>query len=271
MSIESAVNTADVIVAQEIKMQTAFLEKQLSGNEPARCVDGRPAANSEQGPQMLGGSLLPIVLAAIYNNSEIDSETIADGLAKLQSAGFRPGVHRGSHRHEDASDCGFADRLTEIIETVKQRRELITGRILQIHEANRDKFEALNLPNINELLNQVFEKIEKYSLDKIEITGETLVKTAEDAGSVCETVEGDHAEQVAFVNLKPNTTLDTTALNQQGDQAFNLDAWALQKQAKTLGVPDEFSIPASLTLYSATEIVLVEDKGKPALAVEIRN
>jgi len=114
-------------------------------------------------------------------------------------------------------------------------------------------------------------QVKTYSSDKIGITGETLVKSAEDNDAICETVEGNHAEQVAFVNLKPNTTLDTAALNQQGDQAFNLDAWALQKQAKTLGVPDEFSIPASLTLYSATEIVLVEDKGKPALAVEIRN
>jgi len=255
----------------ETKMHPVFLEKQLTGNEPARCVDGRPATNSEQGPQMLGGSLLPIVLTAIYNNSEIDSETIADGLAKLQSAGFRPGVHRGSHRHEEASDCGFADRLKDIIETAKQKRELIAGRILQIHNASREQFEALNLPPVEQLLNQAFEKIEAYSADKIKITGEALVKTAEDSGSVSETVGGDHGEQIAFVNLKPNTTLDTTVLNQQGDQAFNLDVWALQKQAKTLGVPDEFSIPASLTLYSATEIVLVEDKGKPALAVEIRN
>ena len=263
--------SADLTSAIETDMQPAFLEKQLNGNEPARCVDGRPASYSEQGPQMLGGSLHPLVFEAIYNNFQINEETVAEGIRKLQLAGFKTGVHRGSHRHEDASDCGFADRLRDIIETAQQKREIISKRILQIYEANREEFEALNLAPFEEILNQVFEKIETYSADKIQISGEALVKTVEGSGSAIETVEGDHAEQVAFVNLKPKTTLDTASLKQQGSQAFNLDVWVLGEQTETLGIPRDFSILTSLALYSATEIVLVENKGKPALNVEIHN
>ena len=71
--------------------------------------------------------------------------------------------------------------------------------------------------------------------------------------------------------MKPKTTLDTVSLNQQGSQAFNLDVWALGEQAETFGIPKDFSILTSLTLYSATEIELVENKGKPALNVEIHD
>ncbi|MBI2029985.1 hypothetical protein HYT02_06205, partial [Candidatus Gottesmanbacteria bacterium] len=84
-----------------------------------------------------------------------------------------------------------------------------------------------------------------------------------------ENLNGLHEEQVAFVNLRPNTTLDTNNLNREGKQAFNLDLWAAVEQSKELGVPEDFARDASLILYMATEMVLVEKNGKPALPVQI--
>ncbi len=112
--------------------------------------------------------------------------------------------------------------------------------------------------------------MEQYPAENIKITGETLIHSVEASGGATETVAGEHAEQVAFVNLQPGTTLDTNQLNRQGQQAFNLDLWAAIEQAMALGVDSNFAIGASLILYMATEIMLVESKGKPALPVVVR-
>jgi len=69
--------------------------------------------------------------------------------------------------------------------------------------------------------------------------------------------------------VKAGTTLDTRSLNRQGTQGFNLDLLEAMRQAKALGIDNDFTLPASLILYLATEIVLVEDKAKVALPVEI--
>lgn len=261
------------VLIQTVYMETAvkpdFLEKNLKGNESPRCVDGRPAEDSEQGPQMLGGTLHPVVISAIFNDFELNSNTVASEIKRLQSVGFKTGVHRGSHKHEGVSDCGFADRLKDILAVAQKRRGTIHQRLMQIYETNRDQFRGINLPPVEGLINNAFEEIESLSTDKIKIVGEDLVKCAQDLGSTVETVEGDHTESIAFVNLRKNTTLDTIALNQQGKQAFNLDLLTAIEQAKQLGVPENLSILISLILYLATEKVLVEDKGKPALNVEI--
>lgn len=257
--------------AKESHMTAPFIEKSLEGTEPPRCVDGRFCPDSNQGPQLLGGSAHPIVLNAIYNNSEINQETVVTNVNSLQSDGFKTGAHRGQHRDGVVSDCGFADRMPEIIRTAQNQRDVITDRLEKAYEANKDIFDQFNLPPFKSLINSVFEKIATYDPNRIKVTGEALVGLMEDSRSTVETVTGDHAEEVAFLNIKDKATLDTRKLNEQGGQGFNLDLLPAVQQAASLGVPSEFSIPASLILYQATGMVLVEGKGKPALPVQIHS
>lgn len=255
------------LVGQE--MTLTFYEKPLKGSEPARCVDGRPSPDSPQGPQMLGGSLHPIVLGAIFQSRDLDEKLTAESLKALQEAGIKTGAHRAEGSTVQASGCGFADRIKDILEKASTSRDEISRRLETVVNANQEKLVGFPLSSLNELLNSAFSRIEAYSPNKIHLTGEGLVSSAEKSGSKVETVQGDHAEEVAFVNINAGTTLDTHVVNGQGNQGFNLDLMAAVKQSSQLGVPAEFSIPASLILYQATEMVLVEDKGNPPLPVEI--
>lgn len=261
--------------AQEIKMKPEippFREVTVSGTEPAWCVDGRADHGKSKGPQMLGGSLHPIILSAVSSGENLSEKTMQSGLAKLKESGFSAGVHRGSHKHPEhgTCDCGFADRMPHIIQTAVQRQGEITRRLTDVYLANKK-----TLAGLDEVMKQniegVFAKLAAYTPEKFEMTGETLIQQAEGAGAQVEDVEGDHAEAVAYVNLKKGATLDTNGLNDEGKQAFNLDVWAAVEQSKALGVDEAFATLASLILYVATEMVLVEDKGKPALSVALHS
>lgn len=253
----------------EREMTLTFTEKPLEGTEPARCVDGRPSPDSPQGPQMLGGSLHPIVLGAIFQNRDLDENLTAESLKALQAVGIKTGAHRAEGSTVQASGCGFADRIKEILEKASSSRDEISRRLETVINANQDKLVGFPFSSLKEIVNSAFRKIEAYSPNKIHLTGERLVRSAEKSGSEVETVQGDHAEEVAFVNINEATTLDTLRVNGQGKQGFNLDLMAAVKQSGQLGIPAEFSLPASLILYQATEMVLVEDKGKSSLPVEI--
>ncbi len=122
--------------------------------------------------------------------------------------------------------------------------------------------------SVAEAVDDAYQRFYGYTPDHIRVTGDELITFLEDQGASVERLEGDHAERVVFVNCKQGTTLDTNAMNEHGVQAFNLDLWAVQEHAKALGVTDEqFITGASLLLYLATEIVLVEQKGKPKLPI----
>lgn len=224
----------------------------------SRCVDGRPDfSKTDKGPQMLGGSLHPIVLKALEQRESISQKFVSSSLTVLKNEPYRYGIgdHRDNHHHEaNSCGCGFADRLPEIIKKAQEQEIEITNRL-----------KNLGIENIK----QTYETINDYLLDKIKDTGETLVSQIENNGGTIENLSGDHNEQAAFVNLKTNTTLDTNRLNKNGEQAFNLDLWAVIPQANTLGVSEKFAYNASLILYVATEMVLVEDKGKSQLPVFI--
>jgi len=246
---------------ETVKGLPKFIEKKLNKNEAPRCVYGRPAQKSEQGPQILGGSLHPLVLEAITNNSDFDNAFVQKGLQRLSETGFTIGVHRGHHKNADEgkSDCGFSDRLPEIIDTAKNNRAEISRRLSEIYLANGIDTNSLSY-SYDLLLN--------YNTSKIKIKGELLISLSETNKANVEDLEGDHQERVAFVNLKMDTTLDTKEVNKQGNQAFNLDLWAAIQQGLVLtkANPDTLK-DLSLILYQATEMVLVEQKGKPALPV----
>lgn len=203
-----------------------FLAIPADSRQPPRCVDGRPDSDSQLGPQMLGGSLLPIFITAAFTNSPFTADFVTARARRLTSAGFTLGVHRGSHTHADNSDCGFADQLKLIVQ-----------------------------------------KSGLYPPDNILITGNALVTLLTSLGAAAENLAGDHEESICYVNSVPLTTFDTLAANRAGWQAFNLDLWAVLEQTACLGVNPDYAAKAALALYQATEYVLVESRGQPALPV----
>ncbi len=248
---------------ETIMQVVSFKEKPTNNKEPVRCVDGRNATESPQGPQLLGGSLHPLVLDAIVNNADFDNSFVTNGLTKLKQAGIVNGVHWGPHRHGEASDCGFGDRLIDILQTAKDNGEEITRRLEGIYSENGINTDSLR---------RAYELISNYDIGRIKITGKKLIELSMENGAVAETLEGDHGEQAAFVNIKPHTTLDTMEVNkQQGTQAFNLDLWSAVGQSSILAGNTEAETlrNLSLILYMATEMVLVEQKGKPTLPVAL--
>jgi hypothetical protein len=248
---------------EPMKEQVKFIEKTLTGDEPPRCVDGRPSDDSLQGPQFPGGSLFFSVMKSIIENDDISEATIKNDLETLGSL-FPVGVHRGPHKdiENGKSDCGFADKQITIIQTAKDNPDTIIGKLEKTYKENGIDTKTLR---------DSFNLITNYDLAKATCTGEKQISSAESCGATSENLKDDHKEMVAFVNLKPNTTLDTRKLNEQGQQAFNLDLWAVFEQGQTLikNVSDETLRDLALILYQATEMVLVEQKGKPALKVEV--
>ena len=89
------------------------------------CVDGRDGpctmADGKQESkhlfvQALGGSVLIAVLAYLRSDrSEPFNAFATSAINQLRSAGYGAGVHRGSHRTHEASDCGFCDKSAEIV------------------------------------------------------------------------------------------------------------------------------------------------------------
>lgn len=242
-----------------------FLEVPTEPTKPKRCVDGRPDPNSKLGPQMLGGSILPLFLHALDIRQPFTEQLIANGSGILRQNGFGIGAHRGSHAHGEASDCGFADRLGDILSTADTRRNDIRERLLPFYQLYADVLGSIAV------LDQAFEILRQYSRGFIEISGDNVVELIAEQGGDTESVQDNHGEEVAFVNLKPNTTFNTNEANSKGRQAFNLDLWAVLQEAKAFGIDEKFAAAASLILYQATEIVLVENKGKPALKVIVNN
>ncbi len=246
---------ASALPSETTRFPLPFIEKPLEGNEPARCVDGRASLESPQGPQMLGGSLLPVFIKAIATDTEFNGKNIQSGFATLQNRGFTTGVHRGGHAHDDISDCGFADKMLVILGTAVDNQAEIRRRLTDAVD--------------NHSLDEAYLRLDNYSEKNIKITGEALIQSAQQAGAAVETVQGDHSEEVAFVNLKPRVTFDTQAANQRGQQGFNLDLLEAVNQAEALGIDRDFAKALSLILYQVTEMVLVEQKSNPPLPVII--
>jgi hypothetical protein len=237
----------------------SFIETQTDKTKSPGCVDGRLDNESKLGFQMLGGSLHPIVVEAIMRDRNITSALVEVGISKLRKSGFAIGVHRGHHRNaeEGKSDCGFADRLPEIINYAKNNRTEILKILNETYETN--SFSADSLPSSYDLLSNYD------PAERIKIKGEPLIALFEVNNANIENLEGDHQESAAHINIKRNTTLNRLELNKQGKQAFNLDLGPVIEQTEALmenGDPETIR-DLSLILYVATPIVL----GKPALPV----
>lgn len=254
---------------KEISGTHAYLERQASKRRRRRCIDGRPVVDAQlqpedpEGFQMLGGTLHPIVVTVINRNAYLDENFVRTSISLLREKGLTPGIHRGNPVHgEGKSGCGFADYLIEIIEKAKNNQEEITARILKIN------------PDVVPLITAAYIPLRKFNPHShILITGEKLIQSAESAGAESQTVEGEHLEEIMYINSQRDVTFDTQAANKAGWQAFNLDLGEAIDESRVLEdeIKDELSEGLSLILGIATEMVLVEDKGKDPLQVKIHS
>ncbi len=252
----------------ETKGTPHFITKLIRADDPARCVDGRSSKDSIEGPQMLGGSIHPILLSSIYNNEILDIDSVRDKITIMQKSGIKTGAHRDTNANKSVSGCGLADNIKVILQTAIENKEQIGRAVNALYNENKGHFPKFDKP-FGILLEDTYKKIAAYETSKIKLFGNALVTAIEKNGSQVETVEGNHAEQVAFVNLAQGTTLATKALNAYNEQAFNLDIKTVAETAKLLGLPEDFVYPTSLVMYLATEIVLVENANKPAVPVHV--
>lgn len=225
------------------------------------CVDGRKSSKPGLYLQALGGSYHLVTLNWLLTGGkaseykDIQQET----LSILKRKGYRLGVHKGHHAHDDKSDCGFADNNGKIIKTLGEKADEIWELITKAEPALADESAIWN--EIKDLTNRA-------EIGQIPSGGDLINQAADGFQADLQTLEGDHQEIAAVVNLRENTTLDVE--KNQETQAFNLDLWQVMNQARDLGLEEKKSQLLSLGLYVATEIVLVEGKGKPRLPIIVR-
>lgn len=227
-----------------------------SKSTPPFCVDGRAGKRKTQEPypQTLGGSFHFIALRWLLDGGDFE-EVFNQTLTNLKNLGYLIGFHRDTHSHGENSGCGFADNHQKIIDRLKGRKEEIWEILTSVD------------PGLGEgknLWEQIMQTIEKRNLEEIP-TGEKIISLGEGFGGEIQVLEGEHQEQAAIVNLKERMTLDVD--HNQSHQAFNLDLWYVLKIVQELGIDIEKAKLLSLGLYVATEMVLVEEKGKSRLPI----
>lgn len=225
--------------------------------QPPFCVDGRKGERETQGPypQALGGSFNFVVLKWLLEGGNF-SGVYEDTFKKLKELGYPLGLHRDTHAHGDNAGCGFADNNRRIIETLISNSDEI-WQILN---------DIVDLSSYQEVWEEVFRLVNQRNLDEIP-TGEEIIKKGKNLGAEVQVLDGEHEERAAIVNLKKGLTLDVD--NNQDHQVFNLDLWYVDEVSEKLGLNVNQVKLLSLGLYTATEMVLVEGKGKPRLPILI--
>ncbi len=225
------------------------------------CVDGRfgKVNNKDYGayPQLLGGSLHFVVLSRLFNKSENGwNSSIQKIVSALSSLGFKTGVHTSTYSNSSESGCGFADNLRSVFKVFLQNFSKIKGSIDKLSVFDLD---LQNWSVIRSLLN-------KFSIGSIP-SGKDLIQMAVKHKALLQSLEGEHQEQAVIINTVEDTTLE---ISREALSAFNLDVWLVSKVARLFSWDVKLSVGLSLGLYSAVEIVLVEQKGKPPLPVFVR-
>jgi len=225
------------------------------------CVDGRAGkvGKSAYGayPQMLGGSLMPVVLEWLMKKPQENLiNVLTDVFGRLKEFGYPLGVHTSTYANEEKTDCGFADNLGNILVVFKGN----SGEIRRILTTVGVNFE-------DSLWSQVERILERIDLEKLP-KGKELIKKAQKNGATLQELDGEHLEKKAIVNLVFGTTLDVD--KNQDHQAFNLDLWLVEEIGQKFGWDHNLTLALSLGLYVATKVVLVERNGKPRLPILVR-
>lgn len=228
---------------------------------PQFCVDGRKGKRADwqnhelDRPyvQSLGGSLHPVILNWILNRPESTYDQVAEEtFGQLEEKGYRIGMHTDSHADgQKKSGCGLADNLGSIISRLKTDSKTIWNLLIETDPTLKSK-ENVYLKIIRQL-----EKVTS-SLSGIPSGHQNIFGNKGKFSGDLQKLNGDHKEMAAVINTKPNTTLDVD--NNQDTQAFNLDLWWVLEQAKEIGIDETEAELLSLSLYVATEMILVEDK-----------
>lgn len=232
-----------------------------------QCVQDPSSGQYTVYPQLLGGSWNIAVVNWILNQLSEDFFVSSEKTwVRLSQKGFQIGIHCSNHMKQGINtDCGFGDNLASIIKTLKDNQENIWQALCRINPDFKTQ---------ENLWQEIVKKLNKIDLEKIP-SGVELRDFALEKKDVCDQLlEGEHSEIAAIVNLNKGTSLDINKLLGQGLSAFNLDLWKLEEEAKAVGLTDKALEQAKLLtlgLYIATEIVLVENKGKPSLEILIRN
>ena len=222
----------------------------LSGTSLAKCIDGRHDENQPiEAANSAGGSYSHVVMRALTGDAktmfvELEKATFDD----LHDRGVALGVHTDTHAHGEKSGCGADDRLPEVFAKIAENGSEIRALAEEI----------LGRP----IDNTTHEKLIANAAARTDFgTGAGNFEAAKEAGAEVETLEGDHNEVVAVINLRRDTTLDREALAVEfpDHQAFNVDAWAFAKAAELTAESDEQALEniVALTYYNlATSAVL---------------
>lgn len=242
-------------------MLTNFVEITDPKSLSEFCVDGRNSGKPELYLQALGGSYHLVTLNWLLTSGKVSEykDVQQETFSTLRNKGYRLSVHKGHHAEGEKSDCGFADNNGKIIKTLSEKADDIWKLITQA-----DPTLVNELPTWNEIKTLVSQA----EVDQIPSGNDLINQTVDGYQADLQTLEGEHQEIAAVVNLKRNTTLDVN--KNQETQAFNLDLWYVMDQVKDMGLDEKRSLLLSLGLYVATEMVLVEDKGKTRLPIIVR-
>lgn len=257
-----------------------YIEIRTTGKLKPWCVDGRGQLSDtvsqvawRKGPQMLGATIHPLIIASVSSGEPFNKTTIIRNCRLLHNAGYGIAVHSAQG---ESCGCGFCQKLPAIFRNVHDNGEAIGDIIRKTYSEHQDEFNTflrsygLAGAELIDALQNAIGKISAY--ERVGVYGEDLLRILQegegDIKAACLILRGTHEEQAAFINLKPPyTTLDTDEMVRMGHPAFNIDLWAAVAQLKLLGVSPEESIAQSLVFYVATKIALVESTGKERLPI----
>jgi hypothetical protein len=239
----------------EIEKNYKPFSAQEAKENPEFCVDGRTSGTPELYAQTLGGAYNIAVTGWLLSDTADFTASTTSTFEALKEKGYNEGVHTDNH---GGCGCGFVKRLLDVLNVLKKNDKEIWNRITEAAPAL-----AAHQKTWQEIVGQVLLK----DIGSIP-EGTTALENAQKKGATLQTLQGDHKEIAAYVNLKDGTTLDV--LQNQNTQVFNLDLWYVAQQARDLDMNEDKVKLLTLGLFAATEIVLVESKGKERLPIKVR-
>lgn len=250
--------------------EPVFYPEHASDELGPRCGDGRVPESTPQeqkkelGFQMFGASTKPPLIRSIATHTPFDRESLAVDYQTLKDSGFGLGTHRGEHGHnpeENRSDCGAADNIVRIVQTMKDGEDEFRKEIKKIITSNRDSLKKARVASeyINEAIGLAFEKIRDFDINLIRITGEELVQFTIDHGASWDNLAGIHKEDRVHMNMAEDVTFDSVKANEGGNPAFNEDIPAITRQTTCLGVDEKTALGISLIHALAVRKVLKPD------------
>jgi hypothetical protein len=205
----------------------------IQWNIPFICIDGRPGC-FELGPSSAGGTFTQTVADDLTSRHFSDGKTLAEAhrevLSVLMREGNRVGGHCDNHAAGENCGCGAQDRIEKIYKYMVNHAGDIRELVGKLDVSVSDQVHNLIIGNASDRTE--FSTGAQISAALVETAGEETQPTLED----------DHNEVVAVINLREGTTLDRQALEAVFGpeyQAFNVDAWAFLEAAKATSLSVE--------------------------------